>query len=165
VFSGIVPIDIAHRSRCFDAFVGVYCSSTGFACPSSIASWSKRARRRGIFDVKLTFVRMQSRLLAFDAQVYNFKQGDRRSFSSFYVRRAIADSLAPWWSTHCVYSVAPLSFLALFGGRSLNPISPFVEADGMLTFLGRGMSCSKPVGARAKAAAQAPQDMNDLFPG
>ncbi len=43
-----------------------------FACPSSIASWSKRARRREIFDVKLTFVRMQSDLLAFDAQVYNF---------------------------------------------------------------------------------------------
>ncbi len=58
-----------------------------------------------------------------------------------------------------------MSFLAIVGGRSLNPISPFVGADGMLTFLGRGMSCSKTVGARAKAAAQAPQDMNDLFPG
>ncbi len=25
MFSGIVHIDIAHRSRCLDAFVGVYC--------------------------------------------------------------------------------------------------------------------------------------------
>jgi hypothetical protein len=50
-----------------------------FACPSSIASWSKRARRHEIFDVKLTFVRMQSRRFPFDAQVYSFKQGDRRS--------------------------------------------------------------------------------------
>jgi hypothetical protein len=48
-------------------------------------------RVRGIFDVKLTFVRMQNRLFPFDAQVYNFKQGDRRSLSSFYVRGAIAD--------------------------------------------------------------------------
>ncbi len=78
-----------------------------FACPSSIASWSKRARRREIFDVTLTFVRMQNGLFPFDAQVYSFKQGDSRSFSSFDVRRAIADLLAPWWSTLCVYSVAP----------------------------------------------------------
>jgi hypothetical protein len=78
-----------------------------FACPSSIASWSKRARRRGIFDVKLTFVRMQNRLFPFDAHVYSFKQADCSSFSLLYVRRAIADLLAPWWSTLCVYSVAP----------------------------------------------------------
>jgi hypothetical protein len=62
-----------------------------FACPSSIASWSKRARRQKILDVKLTFARMQNRLFPFDAQEYSFKQGDRRSFSSCYVRRAIAD--------------------------------------------------------------------------
>jgi hypothetical protein len=51
--------------------------------------------------------------------------------------RAIADPLAPWWSSHCGYSVAPLPFLAVFGRRSLNPISQFVEADGLLTFHGR----------------------------
>jgi hypothetical protein len=39
---------------------------------------------------------MQSRL--FPLQVDSFKQGDRRSISSFYVRRAIADPLAPWWT-------------------------------------------------------------------
>jgi hypothetical protein len=51
--------------------------------------------------------------------------------------RAIADPLAPWWSSHCGYTVAPLPFLAVFGRRSLNPISQFVEADGLLTFHGR----------------------------
>jgi hypothetical protein len=30
VFSGIVHIDIAHRSRCFGAFVGVYCHQYRF---------------------------------------------------------------------------------------------------------------------------------------
>jgi hypothetical protein len=82
-----------------------------FACPSSIASWSKRSRRREIFDVKLTFVRMQNRLFPFYAHVYCFKQADRSSFSLLYVNRAIADPLAPWCSTLCVYSVAPGSLL------------------------------------------------------
>jgi hypothetical protein len=78
-----------------------------FACPSSIESWSKRARRREIFDVKLTLVRMQHRLFPFYAHVYSFKQADRSSFSLFYVRWVFADPLAPWWSTLCAYSVAP----------------------------------------------------------